>query len=490
MTDSARKTRAILLSDIQGYSRMMGQDESLALRLLDEHNAICVPLIKENGGTILKFIGDAILASFESASEAVQCGISVQRALALRNASRPEGEKIIVRIGIHIGDVVLKDGDAFGDGVNIAARIEPLAEPGGIAISQTVYDMIKARPEIQTVSLGAKDLKNIKEAVNIYKVLVNAPQDAPASAAPERDARGSKLGLAIAVVAAVILAAGGAALLKRRLTPGAPPPVATVATTPSPAAARPASKKKIASTLGKAGIEWVLIPGGSFMMGSDRVEENPAHRVTLKPFEMSRSEVTIGQYAACAKDGACSPAHVSDGTCRYYDDAWKIGNLPASFLGDDQPVVCVSWQQAKEFAAWAGGRLPSEAQWEYAARSAGKSEYPWGAEQPSCFKVVTMQVARGCGRNATWPVCSKPEGDSEQGLCDMLGNADEWVADWFYGSYEGASPEGAARESPEGISRVIRGGSWMYGGSVLRAASRPFEEPAQRTAKTGFRVVR
>jgi class 3 adenylate cyclase len=174
--EPTRKTRAIMFSDIQGYSKMMGKDESLALRLLDEHNALCKPLIAQGGGTILKFIGDAILSSFESASDAVHCGLEIQRALAQRNSERPECDHIVVRIGIHIGDVVFKDYDVFGDGVNIAARIEPLAEPGGVAISQTVYDMIKARPEIQTVSLGAKELKNIKDAINIYKVLVQAQE--------------------------------------------------------------------------------------------------------------------------------------------------------------------------------------------------------------------------------------------------------------------------------------------------------------------------
>lgn len=197
--EPTRKTRAIMFSDIQGYSRMMDKDETMALRLLEEHNAICTPLIKQSGGTVLKYIGDAILSSFESASDAVHCGIEIQRVLAARNAQQPEGQRIVVRIGIHIGDVVIADGDVLGDGVNIAARIEPLAEPGGIAISQTVYDMIKARPEIRTVSLGAKELKNIKDAINIYKVLV-AAHDTP-SGAPRR----GRLLLAAGAAAALVV---------------------------------------------------------------------------------------------------------------------------------------------------------------------------------------------------------------------------------------------------------------------------------------------
>src|SRR3569833_1278169 len=177
--EPSRKTRAIMFSDIQGYSKLMGENESLGLKLLEEHNSICVPLIQKHRGAVVKFIGDAILSSFESAADAVECGMTLQRLLAERNASRSDVVPLVLRICIHIGDVVFRDNDVFGDGVNIAARIEPLAEPGGIAISQTVYDMIKARPEIQTVSLGTKDLKNIKDAVNIYKVIVDDNSAAP-----------------------------------------------------------------------------------------------------------------------------------------------------------------------------------------------------------------------------------------------------------------------------------------------------------------------
>lgn len=207
--EPSRKTRAIMFSDIQGYSKLMGENESLALRLLEEHNSICVPLIQRHRGVIVKFIGDAILSSFESAADAVECGLTLQRLLAERNGSRPDVVPLVLRIGIHIGDVVFKDGDVFGDGVNIAARIEPLAEPGGIAISQTVYDMIKARPEIQTVSLGTKDLKNIKEAVNIYKVIV----DASAPAASADWARAAKMFAGGAVAAGLIC--GGVMFARR-----------------------------------------------------------------------------------------------------------------------------------------------------------------------------------------------------------------------------------------------------------------------------------
>lgn len=463
MTDPARKTRAILLSDIKGYSQMMGQDESLALRLLEEHNSICIPIITGNGGTILKFIGDAILASFESASDAVQCGIAVQRALAQRNAARPEGEKIIVRIGIHIGDVVLKDGDAFGDGVNIAARIEPLAEPGGIAISQTVYDMIKARPEIQTVSLGAKELKNIKEAVNIYKVLVEMQQGAPAG--PERIPSPSrKAWFALPVLVMVL---GGFWILRKPRPPAPGKPIVSAASTPAASAA--------AAT---AAIDWVVLPAGSFLMGGQDAfgatyTAQPAHRVSVQAFEISKTEVTFRQYRACVDVGLCA-------------------NIPKwCDAGDDQPVVCVNWNQAKIFAQWVGARLPTEAEWEYAARSAGKDwKFPWGNAEPSCERAVLSEGGEGCGRKATWPVCSRPKGNTEQGLCDMLGNVREWVEDAYHESYAGAPADGSAWQGPDGSNRVTRSGMWGLPPNYFASAARNYEKPGEINVYMGLRLVR
>lgn len=165
-----------MFSDIKGFSRMMGEDEDKTLQLLDEHNELILPIVKKNGGEVLKFIGDSLLSSFESAVDAVRAGVEIQSVLSKRNDTVTEDREILVRIGIHIGDVVLRENDIFGDGVNVASRIEPLAEPGGICISQAVYDMVKGRPEIKAVSLGNKELKNIKDSVHIYKVLLEAEE--------------------------------------------------------------------------------------------------------------------------------------------------------------------------------------------------------------------------------------------------------------------------------------------------------------------------
>ena len=228
-----------------------------------------------------------------------------------------------------------------------------------------------------------------------------------------------------------------------------------------------------------AGIEWIRIPGGSFMMGTnnddsagDFSDAKPVHRVTVPSFYMSKTLVTNKQYQSCVSAGACTPN----------------SDQGSAFDGDNQPVVGVDWNQARTFAQWAGGRLPSESEWEYAARSAGKDrKYPWGDGDPCSRAVIS-----GCGQNtqATARVCSMPSGNTEQGLCDMAGNAWEWVEDWYHGSYNGAPTDGSAWVDPAGSFRVNRGGSWNYGASGARAAFRGNGVPGFRDYYLGFRVAR
>ncbi|MBI5210412.1 MAG: SUMF1/EgtB/PvdO family nonheme iron enzyme [Elusimicrobia bacterium] len=227
---------------------------------------------------------------------------------------------------------------------------------------------------------------------------------------------------------------------------------------------------------GKAGIQWVRIPGGTFMMGTDEFGKTPRHSVKVKSFQLAKTEVTNKQYKACVEAGACT----SQGSpCESYSSA------------DDQPVVYVDWNQAKAFAAWVGGRLPSEAEWEYAARSAGKDwKYPWGDEQATCARAVMDDGGRGCGRNSTWPVCSKTAGNTEQGLCDMVGNVWEWTQDWYHHSYNGAPSDGSARESPTGSARVTRSGAGDFGTASLSAALRSGLPPGLRDCYHGLRPAR
>jgi class 3 adenylate cyclase/Tol biopolymer transport system component len=163
-----------MFSDIVGYSKMMQENETLAMTLLGRHNGIIREAIKKHEGKEIKVIGDAFLVSFATVANAVRCAIEIQERFGKYNESASEKEKTQVRIGIHMGDIIVKDNDVFGDGVNIASRIEPLAEPGGICISQEVYSLVKQKLDLQVVSLGPKELKNIKDKVEIYEVLVGS----------------------------------------------------------------------------------------------------------------------------------------------------------------------------------------------------------------------------------------------------------------------------------------------------------------------------
>ncbi|MBI5208744.1 MAG: SUMF1/EgtB/PvdO family nonheme iron enzyme [Elusimicrobia bacterium] len=252
-------------------------------------------------------------------------------------------------------------------------------------------------------------------------------------------------------------------------------------------------RRQVAMNLEQAGIQWVDIPGGSFVMGSPTgpADAKPAHRVAIKPFQMARTEVTFKQYRACVEAKACAPPHVADSQCFIWNGSeWARAQLAASFQADDQPAVCVDWAQAKAFSEWVGGRLPTEAEWEYAARSAGKvSTYPWGDEPPSCERAVMNHGAPGCGRNSTWPVCSKPKGNTRQGLCDTAGNAWEWTQDWYRDTYTGAAGDGSAWEGPGSSHRAYRGGSWLFDATWAQTRWRNGFDGSP-TNDTGLRPVR
>src|SRR5262249_6746611 len=138
-----RRLATILIADVYGYSRMMGENEERTVHILRGHRAVFDDMLKAHRGRVFNTAGDAILAEFPSAVEAVRCATEIQAALRTRNEHLPEDERMWFRIGINLGDVVVQDGDLLGDGVNVAARIQTVAEPGGICISGSVYDQIQ-----------------------------------------------------------------------------------------------------------------------------------------------------------------------------------------------------------------------------------------------------------------------------------------------------------------------------------------------------------
>ena len=165
-----RKLTAIMFADIVSYSRMMGANEEEALKVLSDFDSISIPIVEDYKGVLIKKNGDEIFCEFNSAKNAVDAAVKIQNELASYNDSRPKDFKLEVRIGVHIGDVVKKDDDIFGDGVNVAARIQPLAAPGGICISGAVSDALSSHPDYNIVSKGKQELKHIVNQHSIFEL--------------------------------------------------------------------------------------------------------------------------------------------------------------------------------------------------------------------------------------------------------------------------------------------------------------------------------
>jgi len=169
-----RKLVAILAADFEGYSRLMGIDEEGTLAVLSAHRTIADALIAHHGGRICGTAGDSVLAEFASVFAAVQCAVDIQRDIAEANQSLDEASRMWFRIGINVGDVMVKDGDIFGDGVNIAARLEGLAEAGGICISRGVHDHIRRKLPYGFADLGEQSVKNITQPIRVFRLIADA----------------------------------------------------------------------------------------------------------------------------------------------------------------------------------------------------------------------------------------------------------------------------------------------------------------------------
>jgi adenylate cyclase len=165
-----RKLAAIFAADVEGYSRLMGRDEVGTLRTLTAYRAIVDRLIASHRGRIFNTAGDSLVADFVSAVDAVQCAVEVQDAIAKENADRPAGGQMRFRIGLHVGDIIVQGDNLFGDAVNVAARLEALAEPGGICISGTVRDQIGTKLAVGFIDLGEQQVKNIAQPIKAYRI--------------------------------------------------------------------------------------------------------------------------------------------------------------------------------------------------------------------------------------------------------------------------------------------------------------------------------
>ena len=178
-----RRLAAILAADVVGYSRLMGVDEAATLAALNAHRKELVDAkIAEHQGRIVKLTGDGMLVEFPSVVNAVACAAAVQRGMADRNAGVSPDRRIEFRIGVNLGDVIVEGDDIFGDGVNVAARLEGIAQPGGIAVSGTVRDHIGNRLDVEFEDIGDHTLKNIERPVRVWRWVTEPAADAPAGA--------------------------------------------------------------------------------------------------------------------------------------------------------------------------------------------------------------------------------------------------------------------------------------------------------------------
>ena len=230
------------------------------------------------------------------------------------------------------------------------------------------------------------------------------------------------------------------------------------------------------------GAEMVLVPAGEFQMGKPGLglEAKPVHTVYLDAFYIDVTEVTNALYARCVEAGACSPPDSGASLTENH-----YGQLEFAAY----PVVFVNWQQAQDYCQWRGGRLPTEAEWEKAARGGLEGKlFPWGDEDPVCDAGAVNGAQSGrCPPRGPWPVGSfAPNG---YGLYDMAGNAIEWLSDWFEPGYYRDSPERNPAGPASGTRKVVRYGAWYYTEIRMTLASRSGESPGAVGPELGFRCA-
>ncbi|HOW50960.1 MAG TPA: formylglycine-generating enzyme family protein [bacterium] len=245
----------------------------------------------------------------------------------------------------------------------------------------------------------------------------------------------------------------------------------------------------------------VDVPAGEFQMGCNsavddqcRGNESPYHAVTLSTYKIGKYEVTVGEYQKCVANGACNNSNENEP--HYWtntDDSYC--NLGATGK-ENHPMQCVTWYGAKAYCEYIGQRLPTEAEWEKAARGTDGRKYPWGNETATCDYAVMHDDnadGDGCGSGGTMPIGSKEAGKSPYGAYDMAGNVWEWVNDWYGETYYETTPTNNPAGPDSGDSRVLRGGSWglNYDYGHLRASFRsPALSPAVNSLDHGFRCAK
>ena len=457
-----RQLLAVMLADVAGYSRLMAGQERSTLETLKSYRDCFRENVARFNGRVIDTAGDSVLAAFTSPTAAVECAVAIQDELARRNAGLPPNRSMEFRIGINLGDVITDGNAIYGDGVNVAARLEGLADSGGIMVSGSVFDLVRDKVEHLFVYEGRKRVKNIAATVAAYGIVPSHERAAFLRHRRRRKAAGIAAG---AVLGAAVAGWAWVAFVPvdRALSPADVLPLRVFRDCPDCP-------------------ELVEIPPGAFERGSPaseaghRSSEGPLTRVSIpRSFAIGRYPVTFGEWDQCHREGACSH--------RPNDRGWGRGT---------GPVFYVSWHDAQEFLAWLevktgkGYRLPSEAEWEYAARAGSRTPYPWGSDvgrnRANCSG-CTAEVS-----DRATPVGSFPP--NRFNLFDMHGNVWQWVADCWNASYAAAPADGSPWLSGECGKAVVRGGAWGLSPEDIRSARRDGDNKDLRSGRRGFRVAR
>jgi formylglycine-generating enzyme required for sulfatase activity/class 3 adenylate cyclase len=461
-TGQDRQLLAIMVADAAGYSRLMAAQERGTLETLKSYRACFHEHVTHFKGRVIDTAGDSVLAAFTSAVAAVECAVSVQDELARRNAGLPPHRAMEFRIGINLGEVITDGSTIYGDGVNVAARLEGLAESGGIMVSGGVHAMVQDKVEHLFVFEGRKRVKNISAPIAAYAIV---PGHERTRFLLRRRRRGIAAIAALAALGAIALATAWQALAPRfRSAP----------------AAEILSLRIFRDCPDCP--ELVEIPPGAFERGSPPAErghqasEGPVTRVSIgRAFALGRYPLTFSEWDQCSREGGCK--HKPN------DRGWGRGT---------GPVFYVSWKDAQDYLAWLGARtgrayrLPSESEWEYAARAGSRTAYPWGDDAGR-----NMANCKGCSEvpgERTTPVGSFPP--NRFNLFDMHGNVWQWVADCWNASYAGAPSDGSPRLTGECDKAVVRGGAWGLAPEDARSARREGDNKELRSGRRGFRVAR
>jgi len=514
-----RRLAAIVAGDIAGYSRLMQIDEEgTHNRVKRIERDLIEPSIIEHHGKLVKTTGDGFIAIFDSPVEAVRCSIVIQQNLVGRNASLPTHHWIEYRIGVNLGDVIVEVDDVYGDGVNIASRLEGIADPGQVYISGGIYEQIKHKLVCGYESLGDRKVKNITDPVRVYRVL-------PDPAAFHRTRKRRENVLIFLLSLTLLIIAGGVlwymllqpygkvgdqastsvsppaeqpraptlpapavkqtapqpppapaqAPAQQQAAPQPQPPPAAKQGEPLPQSASPVAPATSPKTPPASPVrepEMSTLRGGQFAMGgNEEISEKPVHQVTIKPFAIGKFPVSVREWNECAAAKACG-----------FTASGK----------DEAPITNVSWSDARQYVAWLAEatrkpyRLPTEAEWEYAARGGTQTRYWWGDQFQSGMANCKNCTDIAATEQPTKVGSSKP---NPFGLYDMGGGVDQWVEDCWHKNYQGAPADGSAWVESECASHVIRSGSWKNDARYARPSNRDSYDTNVRYPTHGFRVA-